>query len=415
MSHSQPTSILYDARTVRPAMGGVGRYTLNLLWALSVHPEAPPIRALFAPEAARIARRDPALANVQIVDAPFSHEQHPRADIWLEWTLPKMLQPGELYHGPAFIIPGGRRRFSRVVTIHDLFAFDYPHFYPWRFGLWLRWAVRRACRCADLIIAPSESTAQLIVARRLANRDRIRVISEAPDDTHAVWDKDSLNAGGLVAGMVQETLRPMIVSIGTLDPRKDPATARAAHLELCQRLRQVPVAAVPSGGAPGAPARFDSIDWIWLGGAGARPDPTSMDLRLRASEAGFYEVGHVPKEAIRSALRSASVFVTTSRAEGFGIPLIEAMVAGCPIIASNIPVHHEICGDAALYFPPGDPKALAAVIYRLLTKPTLRERLVQRGFQRQNDFRWSLAAAETLAVYHEAAESGRRPKTGDRR
>lgn len=401
MVSSHPTSILFDARTIVPGMTGVGRYALNLLWAISVAKDAPPVRALFRKDAIEIARRDPALQKIELVEAPYSHEDHPWSDWWLERTLPKMIRPGEVYHGPAFIIPGGGRQFARVVTIHDLFVFTHAQYFPWKFGMWLRWATRRACRTADRIIVPTESVAQQLAERGMASREKIRVVAEAPDDTNTIWDKDWTQSGGLLAGLVAETTHPLIVTVGTVDPRKDPATARAAFLDLVVRLKTAPV--TEEGEAVTEAMRDRSIEWFWLGGAGALADTTPIELKHRATEAGFHEVGHVPKDTIRTVLRSAAAYVTCSRSEGFGLPLVEAMVAGCPIVASDIPVHHEIAGDAALYFPEGDSAALAEVLYRLLTKPALRERLVARGLERQSDFRWSKAAELTLAAYAEAA------------
>ncbi len=401
MPQPAPSSILFDARTIGPGMTGVGRYALNLLWALSVAGDAPPVRALFRKECIEIARRDPALKNIELVEAPYGHEKHPWADWWLERTLPKTIRPGELYHGPAFIIPGGRRPFPRVVTVHDLFVFTHAQYYPWRFGAWLRWATRRACRGADRVIVPTEAVAQQLAGRALAPREKIRVIAEAPDDTNMLWDKDWTRSGGLLAGLVAETKHPLIVTVGTLDPRKDPATARAAFLELLLRLKTAPGAR--EGEVVSDALRERSVEWFWLGGAGALADATPDALRRRAADAGFHEVGHVPKDAIRSVLRSAAAYVTCSRSEGFGLPLVEAMVAGCPIVASDIPVHHEIAGDAALYFPAGDAEALADVLHRLLTKPALRDSLVARGLERQSDFRWSRAAELTIAAYREAA------------
>lgn len=397
-----PPSVLFDARTIMPGMTGVGRYCLNLLWALSVAPGAPPIRALFRRDAIDTARLDPALKNVELIEAPCTQEEHPWADWWLSHKMPRMLKPGEVFHGPAFIIPGGRRKFPRVATVHDLFVFTHADYYPWKFGAWLRWATRRACRCADRIIVPSESVAQQLETWRLAPRSKIRVIAEAPDDTNNIWDKQWIGSGGLVAGLVAESTRPLLVTVGTLDPRKDPLTARAAHIELIIKLKLAPIAPSPDE-APDDPLNR-SVDWFWLGGAGALPDPTPLELRNRAGEAGFHEVGHVPKEAVRAALRAATAYVTCSHEEGFGLPLVEAMVAGCPIVATDIPVHHEVAGDAALYFPPGDAGALAEVLHRLLTKPALRESLIARGLERQADFRWSKAADLTLQAYQEASE-----------
>ncbi len=399
MTATEPSSILMDARTIGPGMTGVGRYTYNLLWALSLVPGAPPLRVLMRRESLELARRDPVLGGMELIAAPYSHEQHPWADLWLERGLPRLLRPGELYHGPAFIAPGGRRPFPRVVTVHDLFVFTHPRYYPLRFRTWLRWAMRRACRGADRVLVPSEATADELERFGLARREKIRLTPYAPDDTPSLWDRGALGAGGMLAGLVQEGREyPLIVTVGSLEPRKDPATARHAHLGLVERLDRQPVAAGRQGPVPGLGRR---ADWLWLGGPGSLPDDSPVSLRRLAAVCGFHEVGHVPKEGVREALRAATIYVSCSRSEGFGMPLVEAMVAGCPIVASDIPVHHEVAGDAALYFPPGDAGALADILHRLLAKPALREGLAQRGLERQESFRWSRTAELTLAAYRD--------------
>lgn len=385
---AKPASVLFDARTVGPGMSGVGRYSLNLLSALSALPGAPPMRALFVRDTIDYARRDPALSRVELVECPVSHEAHPAGDLWLRREMPRLLRPGELYHGPAFIIPGGRQPFPRVVTVHDLFVFTHRRFFSLKFRAWMRWAIGRACRFADMIVVPTETVRQQLIARGLAPAFKICAIAEAPDAAGPVWDTQSRASGEALAQLASGGDQPRLLTVGSVDPRKDLATARSAFVQLKQMAREV--------------ADGDSVKWIWVGGPGTIPDDTPEPLKVRAAALGFMNVGHAPGEAIRPAYRSALAYVTCSRTEGFGIPLVEAMAAGCPIVASDIPVHREVGGEAALYFPPGDAAALAGLLARILGDEPLRRTLARRSLERSALFSWTQAARQTLEAYCQA-------------
>lgn len=383
MTDDRPTSILYDARTVRPGMSGVGRYTLSLLGALAALPDAPPLRALFLPESLPLAQADPALAGVECLAAPVSHEAHPAGDWWLWRGVRRMIRPGELYHGPAFIIPGGAQPFARVSTVHDLFTHTHPQFYPLKFRLWLRWMTEIACRRADRIIVPAAAVRDEVLRRRLAPAERIAVCPEAPDATSAVWDAAVETKTAELSAIFADDPRPKILTVGTLDTRKDPRTARAALVALSALTEAGPA-------------------WIWVGGPGPVPDDTPEGLRRQAEGLGFRCVGHAPGAAIRPALAAATVYVTCSRTEGFGIPVAEAMAAGCPIVATDLPIHREVAGDAAVYFPEGDAQALARALREVLASEAMREGMRERGLRRAGEFSWRRAAEETLEVYRQA-------------
>jgi alpha-1,3-rhamnosyl/mannosyltransferase len=404
MTNPAPTALLYDARTVRPGMSGVGRYTLNLLAALVALPSPPRIRALFLKDSLPLARRDPALAGVECLEAPASHEAHPVGDLWLRYGVRRMIRPGEIYHGPAFIIPGGAQPFARVATVHDLFVFTHPRFYSFKFRTWLRWATARACRFADRVIVPTETVREEIIRRGLAPAAKVAAIAEAPDATAALWDAPERETKNereneqkrkkktLIQTRFADGARARFVTVGTLDPRKDPATARAALVEL----HGLP------GGRDERGAENGGAAWLWIGGAGPIADDTTEDLKAKAEALGFEWIGHAPAGVLHSALERATAYVTCSRTEGFGIPLVEALAAGCPIVASDIPVHREVAGDAALYFKAGDARALAQALARMMNSEELRRDLIAHGRARSGQFTWRAAAERTMEVYQQA-------------
>ncbi len=374
-------TIFYDARNIRRGMTGVGRYTYNLLAGLAALEEAPPIRAMFLPGAVEIARRDPALARVDVVAAMFGHEAHPQTDIWLRWGLSRRLPAGSVYHGPVFIVPGGRQPFGRVVTVHDLFVFTHPQFFPLKFRAWMRWAIRRACRFSDRIISVSATVAEQIVERGLAERARIRVVREAADATPMLWE----HGGGEEMGVEEPAAGPLIVTVGTRDPHKNPATARRACIELARLW--------PAGRPP--------FEWWWIGGTGPLPDDSSESLRRQAEKAGFRAPGALPSAVVRRILRRAAVLVSCSHTEGFNLTLVEAMRAGCAIVASDLPIHREVAGGTAQFFPATDWAALAGILLRLLTDEEELAAWRRRSAERAGAFSWERTARETLAVYRE--------------
>lgn len=389
MTQTRPEAIVYDARTIEPGMSGVGRYALNLLYGLARQSGAPPIRAWFQIGSVELARRDPGLAHVEILTAPHAHTEHPMGDLWLRWSLPRTIGPRECLFGPAFILPGGRQRFRRVVMIHDLFVFTHPEVFGRGFRLWLRHSIRRACRHADAIVTPTAEVARQIAAMGLASPAKIHPIAEAPDRTHPIWDLEAETRLRTHPPVHAGDGQALILTVGQLDPRKDPLTARQACIALDGQLEAL---------------GLDQPCWIWAGGAGTLPDPTPESVRAEAEAHGFMTVGHASRGAIARWMNRAAVYVTCSHTEGFGIPLVEAMAAGCPVVASDIPVHREVAGDAALYFPEGDAERLAEILAELLddrdADPELLSDLAQAGLARAENFNWDTAARKTLDLFN---------------
>jgi glycosyltransferase involved in cell wall biosynthesis len=119
----------------------------------------------------------------------------------------------------------------------------------------------------------------------------------------------------------------------------------------------------------------------------------------------------VSSEGLTSLLQSAQALIQPSLVEGFGIPVLEGMACGCPIVASDTPALLEVTGGAGLHAAVGDAEALSAALTRLRT-PGLANELRQRGLARARDFSWERTASQTLAIYHEAAaEQARRART----
>jgi glycosyltransferase involved in cell wall biosynthesis len=147
---------------------------------------------------------------------------------------------------------------------------------------------------------------------------------------------------------------------------------------------------------------------ILAGGDGrASPDVVALVRALGVSEAAVFQ-GYLGVEQLRALYAAAALFVLPSLYEGFGLPVLEAMACGTPVIATNPSSLPEVVGDAGLLVPPGDPDALAGAMGRVLGDIELAADLRRRGLERAKRFTWEETAARTLAVYRAVAAEGRR-------
>src|SRR5450631_2524684 len=185
--------------------------------------------------------------------------------------------------------------------------------------------------------------------------------------------------------------RPYILTVGTLEPRKNlPLLLRAFD-----RLR----------------AKVDSpageLDLVTVGAKGWRDRELRAELALRLASGRVHLLGYVPEEDLVALYGGAVAMAYPSHFEGFGLPVIEAMACGTPVVATDVEALHEVSGGAAILVPPGDDQALAAEIARLAEDPGARRAARQRGLARAATFSWEATAERLWAVAH--ANRARRP------
>ena len=174
-----------------------------------------------------------------------------------------------------------------------------------------------------------------------------------------------------------------ILHVGTIEPRKNLSTLVRAYARLRREHRLTPELVL--AGEPG---------WMY--------QPTVRlveELGLRNS---VHFIGRVPAAELPAVYSAADLLVFPSLYEGFGLPPLEAMTCGTPVVASNVSSLPEVVGDAGLLVDPRDETALAEAMFRALTDTDLRQQMRERGLQRAKGFSWERCARETLAVYAEA-------------
>lgn len=302
--------------------------------------------------------------------------------VWENMELPRQVKRDrvELLHVPAFAPPLIRP--CRVVaTVHDLIELIFPNAMGWpsRF-YWSQW-LPRAVRGADRIIADSQSTKADIEKYLGIDEKRIAVIYPSGHE-------------GFTSDVSQESLwetrrqfgirEKYFLSVGTLEPRKNIFRVIEAFQKFLERKKESPVYQLVLVG---------SLDF----GHGR------FFERLRRQCPAVWDslvfTGYVPKENLNLLYTGAEVFVYPSLYEGFGIPVLEAMASGVPVLTSRFSSLPEVAGDAAFYVDPMDSNAIAEGLFALTEDERLRKELVQKGLERRKRFSWRETAREILRVY----------------
>ena len=266
----------------------------------------------------------------------------------------------------------------RVVTVHDLAFHLFPEQYPGRKQRYLRAMTRLSVQRAARVIAVSEATRQDIIRLYDADPERVVTVPNGVGDEMRPLGADEVAAFRARQGLTGPTL----LFLGTLQPRKNLETLLRAWAR--------------TAGETG---------WqlVVAGAAGWHHEPI-FDL---ARELGIADavrfVGFVPPEDLPLWHNAADAFVYPSLYEGFGLPLLEAMACGTPVVTSDTPALREVVGNAGLIVGPRDVPALAQALLQLAREPELREELAARGLRRASEFSWRRTAAETAAVYRAAA------------
>lgn len=296
----------------------------------------------------------------------------------------QLAQPGEirrlgldLIHAPfcvgPLVLPC-----PLVLSIHDLSFFRYPQLFRPMNRHYLQPFTRLSARRADLIVASSESTRQDIIEILDVPGDRVVVVHLGVDANLApVADADRLAAFRQRRGLPER----MILFLGTLEPRKNLPTLLAAYGRLCQR--------------PGFAHRL-----VIAGGKGWYHGQIEATVqRLGLADRVLFP-GFVPDDELALWYSAADLFVYPSLYEGFGLPVLEALACGTPVVTSDASSMPEAVGDAGLVVPPLDDVALAEAMGRLLEDHALAEDLRGRGLARAQALSWQRVARETSAIYH---------------
>lgn len=363
---------------------GIGRYTQGLVAGLAAQSVRPDVTLLLAADVDRTVYASLPFPSRRL---PLSSRQ--QAILWHRLRLPLPLEwlagQFDLVHSPDFVLPPLRRA-RGVITVHDLSFLRVPECAQPSLAAYLRRAAPAATRRAQCILADSHSTRRDLIELLQIEPQRIEVVypgigphyrpitaEEQAEQRHTVATRYRLD-------------HPFILSVGTLEPRKNYAHLISAYARL-RRQTDLPERLVIAGGK----------GWLTEG---------IFAQVEREGVAPFVQfLGYVPESDLPTLYSLANLFVFPSRHEGFGIPIIEALACGAPVVCANNSSLPEAAGDAALLTDADDPAGLAAAMERALTDQPWRAEMRRRGFNQAARFTWQASAAQLLGAYHKAAGS----------
>jgi glycosyltransferase involved in cell wall biosynthesis len=305
-----------------------------------------------------------------------------RRELRKVFTLPIMLEKYgfDLIHetghfGPFFI----GAKFKKVLTVHDIAVLKYPetrkmeHIIKWRFAFPL------ILKNTDKIIAVSKNTKMDLIRYFNIPQEKIKVVYNGVSKRMKVIDEaDILNRIRDKYNLPQK----FILCVSTLEPRKNiPMLIKAYY-----RLKK---------------SRYLTHKLILVGSKGWKYSNIFEAIKQLNLGRDVIFTGYVPDEDLPAIYNMADLFVYPSLYEGFGLPPLEAMACGTPVITSNTSSLPEVIGDAGIMIDPYYCDALTKAIYEVLTNEGLREDMTKKGFERARSFTWINTAKETLKVYED--------------
>ena len=367
-------------------VGGSEEYTVRLLAALAdLDPDDLEV-TLYVNGRFSDAHRD-LVERFRTVVAPVAGTSRPlRVGAESTWLAARTLRDHiEVVHHAGGTMPM-IRTVRGVVTLHDL----QPITHPERFGpvkrTYIRLVAPHSLRAAVAVVCLTEFTARDAVALAGVDASRVRLVPCGVDDPGVGPDT-------LVRDLVLERHgllgRPFVLYPAITYAHKNHETLVAAFARL--------VGAHPD-------ARL-----VFTGGAGSYEPVVRAAVQAYGLTDRVVRTGRIPEDELDVLYRRASLMAFPSRYEGFGLPVLEAMVRGCPVVASNVGGLPSVAGDAAVLVDPVDAAAWAEAVGDLLDDPERRTVLSRRGLERAHHFRWPDAAEALAAVYREAARRPNRP------
>ena len=362
MAADPPLTLGIDARAAAEVPAGRGRVVRELLVALPRLPEAAGVRLrLYAREPWAGAPADPALQWVPVgLPDP----------LWHLATARRATRECDAFLSTNSYLTAWFTRVPTVVVVHDLVAFIEGASAQSRAARIERATIARAMRRAAGLQCVSDATRTDLVARFPDVAPRAFTVPLAADARFR-------EAGADPAVLARHGLQPQryVLAVGTLEPRKNLPRLIAAWTQVDDVVRRDAVLAL-------------------VGPRGWDDDTTLAAARATGS---VRLLGHVPEDELPSLYAGCACFAYPSLYEGFGLPVLEAMAAGAPVVTSSVSSLPEVAADAALLVDPRDAPAITSALERVLADPALADDLRARGRARAATFSWERFAAATLA------------------
>jgi glycosyltransferase involved in cell wall biosynthesis len=305
------------------------------------------------------------------------------ARLWYRLRIPLPIEcwtgPLDLFHAPDFVLPPVKSNTPTIVTIHDLSFVRLPEMtmpgMSDHLSQWVPYSVNRATH----VIAVSEATRQDLIELYQTPPEKITVLY------HGVSSEfRPINEASRLAAIRQKYklgTQPYILSVGTIQPRKN-------YRRLIQAFARLKL----------------DVSLVIAGGQGWSYETVYDEAQKQGVAERVYFPGFVAEADLPALYSAASLFVYPSLYEGFGLPILEAMACGVPVIASNQSSLPEVVGSDGLLVDPYDVEAMAEAMARLLEEPRLSQRLSEAGQARAAQFTWSDTATKLINLYEKIIE-----------
>lgn len=299
--------------------------------------------------------------------------------IRLSWEM--FLNPPDILFVPAHCLPlvcGAKS----VITVHDLGFKRFKKAYSLGQRLYTSFVYWWAVKYADKIIVPSEFTKKELTELYAVKKEKITVIHEGYDKEkfHLMRDREKTN---LVLGKYGIE-RPYFLYVGRLETKKNTEGLIKAYNKMCTLNSNVP-------------------QLVLVGSPGYGYEKIKKFIPPASGEEGksnIKEIGYVEGDDLIFLYSGAEAFIFPSFYEGFGLPVLEAMACGCPVLTSNAGSIPEVGGQAALYFSPNNTDELIKAMKKIAEDKGLKEELKEKGLERIKDFPWEKCARETIEIFH---------------
>ncbi len=368
----------YESLLTGPRETGVGiaiRELLSALTDLSPDDEF----SVFSHRSA--ARRLPERANVRHVPCPFAAWGRPARILWQQTALRRELRrnPIDIYHAPGYVV-SPNLPVPTVVSVYDTIALERPELTRPLNAAHYRWAVPRGVRAASRVLVPSKHVRQRIMAITGVRAEKVQVVPLGISrHFRPLAEEEICSRLGVLGGLARE---PFVLCVGNLERKKNLDTAVQAFASLPASLR-------------------NQAKLVLVGKSGNGARQVTRLIRKADLSAQILFPGYVEIEVLVALYSAARVLLYPSFEEGFGLPPLEAMACGAPVIASSSGALPETVGNAGMSVHSQDVDAWAAALETVLRSAALRQELRERGLIRAARFNWEQSAAAVLEVYHE--------------
>lgn len=364
MDHTTQPRVAFNAALLREPYSGVEVMIRETACALARHGTLP--YCIYTPD--RDVRPFPANDRLQVRPVSPSRSRLRRI-LWEQCALPRLLRRdrARVLHAPAYVAPLATRC-PVVLTVHDLHVFTHPQYCSLANRLHYRLLLPASLRRAAAITVYSEHVRRALLSRFPAAAAKTRVI---PPGVPARFLQPVTDAQREAVRTRLHLPQKFLLFVGDLSPRKNLLGLQAAFdlLRTEDHALQLVIAGAPVG-SPCPQLASDRIHWL----------------------------GYVPEDDLPALYGAAEALVFPSFDEGFGLPALEAMASGCPVVCAPGGAA-EVCGDAALVCNPASPTSIAEATRALLSNPILRRARIEAGRRRAAEFRWEDTVRELETLY----------------